>query len=150
MKTLYKIAAIIFAAAMISACGKQSIPEQLEAFVDDAELKCDKYSKDDWAKSNEEFQKLADSYISSDKQFTDDENQMALRSIGRYHALLIKHGVRESADFVRNLSRSLPSYINGITNGINELGAKLDSIDINKSIEDLGTAIEGLFKNQNE
>lgn len=148
---------IVVAAAITTSCATASLPEKLDSFVDKAELKSEKYNQDDWKKSQEEYEKLVEQYTNSDKEYTDAEKQMAIRAMGRYHALLVKNGIKESASYLRELGKLLPSYLNGLVEGLGEdseeflkeLEDSFDSEELEKSLDEFGSAIESLLGGKN-
>lgn len=159
-----KISHIIFSfaiatvTAMFTSCATASLPERLDSFVDKAELKSEKYDNDDWTKSMEQYEKLLDEYTNSKKEYTDAEKQMALRAMGRYHALLVKNGIKESANYLKELGKLLPSYLDGLVDGIgedsegflNELEEAFDSEELKESLDNLGSALENLLGRSGE
>ena len=78
------------------------------------------------------FEELVNEYDSSGKQYTEGEKQMAARAIGRYHSLLIKNGVELTAAYLEELKAVLPSYLDGLMNGLDE-----NSEEIEKSLKSI-------------
>ena len=76
---------------------------------------------------------------------------MAARAMGRYHSLLIKNGIEQSAAYLKELESILPSYLEGLVDGLGEnsedLGKTLEGIFNSEEIED---AFEGLSKKLDE
>ena len=92
---------IVLTSALIAACSGSNIPQKLDSFVDNAELKSSNYDAEDWQKSMLQYEKLVEEYSNSDKEYTAAEKQMAVRAMGRYHSLLIKSGVEQSAAYLK-------------------------------------------------
>jgi hypothetical protein len=145
---------IIFSLLLTSCIGSnRSVPQRMDSFVDNAELKSDSYSAEDWEKSEATFEKLVSEYENSPQKYTDAEKKMAARAIGRYHALLLKQGIKESASMILELGNILPDYIDGFVDGLKQDGEDfdgtlnnlLDTAALEKSMEELGSAIEELF-----
>lgn len=147
--------AIIFLSVLaICSCAAQNLPEKLDSFVDKAELNSDKYSSQDWEKSQEDFQILLDQFNASDKsQYTDAEKQMAARAMGRYHALLIKEGLEKTEDIIGSIGKILPEYINGLAtelgngteNLLKTLESLVDTAALDSTFKKLDKVLEGLF-----
>ena len=151
---LFRCFFIVLATALIAACSSSNIPQKLDSFVDNAELKSSDYDAEDWQKSMLQYEKLVDEYSNSGKECTDAEKQMAVRAMGRYHSLLIKKGVEQSAAYLKELESILPSYLEGLVDGLGEnseeLGKTLEGIfnseELEKAFEGLGNKLEEIFE----
>ena len=151
---LFRCFFIVLATALIAACSSSNIPQKLDSFVDNAELKSSDYDAEDWQKSMLQYEKLVDEYSNSGKEYTDAEKQMAVRAMGRYHSLLIKKGVEQSAAYLKELESILPSYLEGLVDGLGEnseeLGKTLEGIynseELEKAFEGLGNKLEEIFE----
>ena len=149
---------IVLITAFIAACSSSSIPQKLDSFVDNTELKSSDYDAEDWQKSTLQYERLVEEYINSGKEYTDAEKQMAARAMGRYHSLLIKNGVEQSAAYLKELESILPSYLEGLVDGLGEnseeLGKTLEDIfnseELEKTFEGIGNTLEQLFGEINE
>lgn len=148
-----KILSAIITIGLLASCASMNLPEQLDSFVDKAEINSEKQDDYNWEQSIEDFQALVDAYNTSDKKYTEEEKQIAARAIGRYHALLIKEGIGKSTDLIKNIGKIIPEYIDGLAT---ELGKGAESIKqtfesmidtsaIESSIEKLGSALESIF-----
>ena len=105
---------IVLTSAFIVACSSSNIPQKLDSFVDNAELNSSDYDAEDWQKSMLQYERLVEEYSNSGKEYTDAEKQMTARAMGRYHSLLIKNGVEQSAAYLKELEAILPSYLEGL------------------------------------
>jgi len=152
MKTLRHICIAALTMLCIS-CMSASAPQKLDSFVDSTELRCDRFSAEDWNKSEEQYERLVNEYLKSGKSYSDAEKQMAARAMGRYHALQIKYGIEKSAEFLKNLGTILPSYLDGLASGLDENAGSIESAlenlfdeeKLEKSLESLEKTLEGLF-----
>ena len=150
---LLRCISILLASAMLAACSSSNIPQKLDSFVDNAELKSSEYDAEDWQKSMGQYEKLVEEYSNSGKEYSEAEKQMAARAMGRYHSLLIKNGVEQSAAYLKELQSILPSYLEGLVDGLGEnseeLGKTLegifDSEELEKAFEGLGSKLEEIF-----
>lgn len=151
MKPVCSILFAAISAMIIASCASQSAPQALDAFVDKAELNSELYSPEDWERSELQYEKLIEQYANSGKSYTEAEKQMAARAMGRYHALLIKNGIEQSAEFLRELGNILPSYFEGITDGLEDSKIDWDSIfdeeKIEESLDGLEQSLEKIFGN---
>lgn len=147
-----KLIAIIALFALMSlTLSAKSIPEKLDRFVDEAELKCDKYTSSDWEKSTSEYRDLVRKYYASRDEFSDAEKMMAARAMGRYHALLLKRGVNTGISKLSDIGITMPEYIKGFSGNVEGFNLNealkdfFDKIDIEKALDDFGKTLEGIF-----
>lgn len=100
-----------------------------------------------------QYERLVEEYSASGKEYSDAEKQMAARAMGRYHSLLIKNGIEQSAAYLKELESILPSYLEGLVEGLGEnseeIGKTLEGIfnseELEKAFEDLGNKLEGII-----
>ena len=145
--------AISIIAIVITACIRSNAPQKLDSFVDKTELNCDEYDADDWRKSMAQYDQLVKEFNKPGKQYTEAEKQMAARAMGRYHSLLIKNGIEQSAAYLEELKKVLPSYLEGLVDGLgensDEIGKSLEDIfnseEFEKAFEGLGETLEDIF-----
>ena len=139
--------------AMMSCVTTRSLPQRLDDFVDEAEIKSGSYTTEDWKESGKEYEGLVKEYLKEPDRYSEEEKKLATKAMGRYHALLIKNGIESASSALKELGAVLPEYLDGLSEGIKESGAGLgsllegilDTARLNKSLENLGTALEGLF-----
>lgn len=177
MKLLLSRLAVVAAVPVLAiSCMVTSVPQRLDRFVDNAELKSSSYSSADWEKSVSEYDKLAEKFASTEQDYSQEEQQMAARAMGRYHSLLLKNGIQQSEDYLEKLKDELPAYIDGLAEGLGKraediektlekilsdkklekslenLGEQIQKIasdeKLGKAIEDFGKKLEGLLENK--
>lgn len=144
---------LFLALAMLAACSSSNIPQKLDSFVDNDELNSSDYDAEDWQKSMAQYERLVEEYSASGKEYSDAEKQMAARAMGRYHSLLIKNGVAQTAAYLKELESILPSYLEGLVDGLGEnseeMGKTLEGIfnseEMEKAFEGLGNKLEEIF-----
>lgn len=56
---------IVLTSAFIVACSSSNIPQKLDSFVDNAELKSSDYDAEDWQKSMLQYERLVEEYNNS-------------------------------------------------------------------------------------
>ncbi len=128
----------------------RKVPDKMDAFVGNAEVSASKYSAEDWAKSKEEYQALINEFSEHEDQYSDAEKARVMKDIGRYHALLVVHGINEAASFVETLKVILPSYLEGINEVIDEnKGGVSDLIKGILNPDGLDQAVRGLMDELN-
>ena len=153
MKKLVRIFTVA-ALVVVSACAAYAgTPKKIEDFVAKTESECKSYSKEDWAKSRNEYRALLDEYKGSQKEFTQQEKEQVVRAMGRYNALLIKNGIIKSSMGIQEFSALLPDFIKGLSEGLEAnseeingaLKSLVDTNKINGAIQSLGNALEKIF-----
>lgn len=143
---------IAFIGLMNLSLSARSIPEKLDRFVDDVELRCDRYTESDWEKATDEYHSLISKYYADRENFSDAEKMMAARAMGRFHALLIKNGINKGLSRLGDFTSTIPGYVQGFSDNVEgfELGNAIkefiDKIDIEKALNDFGKALDSLFR----
>lgn len=125
----------------------------MDSFVDNAELKSNDYDAEDWQNSMLQYEELVEEFSNSGKEYSNVDKQMAARAMGRYHSLLIKNGIEQSAAYLKELESILPSYLEGLIDGLGEnseeFGKTLEGIsnseELEKAFDGLGNRLEELF-----
>lgn len=141
------------ALVLLATCSSSNMPQKLDSFVDNAELKSNDYDAEDWQNSMLKYEELVEEFSNSGKEYSNAEKQMAARAMGRYHSLLIKNGIEQSAAYLKELESILPSYLEGLVDGLGEnsegFGKTLEGIcnseELEKAFEGLGNRLEELF-----
>lgn len=153
MRRLFESILIAAISLIVSSCSTKSIPQKIEDFVSKTEANCAAYSSQDWEKSAIQYEQLVNEYVNGGGQYTDSEKEIAANAMGRYHALLIKSGVEKSAAFLKELGKILPSYFDGLSDGLKENAADIESsmnslfdeAKIEQSLNSLEETLEELF-----
>lgn len=141
------------ALVLLATCSSSNMPQKLDSFVDNAELKSNDYDAEDWQNSMLQYEELVEKFSNSGKEYSNAEKQMAARAMGRYHSLLIKNGIEQSAAYLKELESILPSYLEGLVDGLGEnseeFGKTLEGIsnseELEKAFDGLGNRLEELF-----
>lgn len=141
------------ALVLLATCSSSNMPQKLDSFVDNAELKSNDYDAEDWQNSMLQYEELVEEFSNSGKEYSNAEKQMAARAMGRYHSLLIKNGIEQSAAYLKELESILPSYLEGLVDGLGEnseeFGKTLEEIsnseELEKAFDGLGNRLEELF-----
>ena len=101
---------ILLVALAAASCATLRAPAKLERFVNRVERNADRYRPYQWDRANREYEALIREYIDNYRMYTIAEKQQAMAAIGRYHALLVDHGVKQGIGFLG----SLGSYAGGL------------------------------------
>ena len=100
MRKFFAIAATVVLLALSAGC---SVPCRLNHFVNRTEKNAYKYSLRDWHYSLDRYERLVTQYVQNYTRYNTNQKRMAMRAMGRYHAMLVKAGVRESANLLYEL-----------------------------------------------
>lgn len=141
------------ALVLLATCSSSNMPQKLDSFVDNAELKSNDYDAEDWQNSMLQYEELVEEFSNSGKEYSNAEKQMAARAMGRYHSLLIKNGIEQSAAYLKELESILPSYLEGLVDGLGENSEEFrktlegisNSEELEKAFDGLGNRLEELF-----
>jgi hypothetical protein len=71
------------------------------------------WTEDDWTLSQQEYEQLLQEYKENYSSYTQEEKDAINRAIGRYNGLLIRHGIEEAGDVLKELGERLPALIDG-------------------------------------
>lgn len=118
---------LIFLVAMTAAsCATLRAPAKLERFVNRVERNADRYRPYQWEQANQKYEALLREYVQNYRMYTISEKQQAMSAIGRYHALLVDHGIKQGIGFLG----SLGSYAGGLLDLLKQdVGAVRDFLE---------------------
>ena len=147
MKKLFFLALL-----SLTACATwKSVPEKLDKFVEETEESASDYSKGDWQASKEQYQALISEYSEHEDEYTPEEKAMVMKSIGRYHGLLLVNSLRDAWEFLKTMIQILPSYWEGVKAVFEEFlkERKQDVFDIIQALIDpneISDSIQGVVE----
>ena len=98
-----KVLVIVTVVLMGMAAAGCSVPARLNSFVNRTERRAYRYTLRDWHRSLDRYENLVSQYVHNYTSYTTSQKRMAMRAIGRYHALLVRAGVKESAGLIYEL-----------------------------------------------
>lgn len=120
-----KLIPLIMTVMLAASCATMRAPAKLDRFVNRVERRADRYTISDWQRANRKYESLIHEYIQNYRSYTTREKQKAMQAIGRYHGLLVDHGLKESVGVIS----SLGSYVGGLVDILKQDGgAVLDFI----------------------
>ena len=105
-----KLLLILLLALTAASCATLRAPAKLERFVDRVERNADRYRPYQWDRVNRRYEALLQEYVQNYRMYTIAEKQQAMNAIGRYHGILVDHGVKQGIGFLG----SLGSYAGGL------------------------------------
>ena len=108
---------IALAAVLMLACSCTTMfhtPARLNRFVNRTERWAEHYNLRRWEVSTHKYKQLLQDYIRNYRTYTSAEKRVAMDAIGRYHALLVKYGLKESLGVIYDLKDIIPAYAGGL------------------------------------
>ena len=108
--TMRKYILMILVALTAASCAVLRAPAKLERFVDRVERNADHYRPYQWDRVNRQYEALLREYVNNYRSYTIAEKQQAMSAIGRYHGILVDHGIKKGIGFLG----SLGAYAGGL------------------------------------
>ena len=101
---------ILLVALTAASCATLRAPARLERFVDRVERNADRYRPYQWDRVNRQYESLLREYVDNYRTYSIAEKQQAMAAIGRYHGILVDHGIKKGIGFLG----SLGAYAGGL------------------------------------
>ena len=101
---------MILVALTAASCAVLRAPATLERFVDRVERNADRYRPYQWDRVNRQYEALLREYVEQYRTYSIAEKQQAMAAIGRYHGILVDHGIKKGIGFLG----SLGAYAGGL------------------------------------
>ena len=105
-----KYLVILLVALTAASCATLRAPAKLERFVDRVERNADRYRPYQWDRVNRQYEALLREYSANYRMYSIAEKQQAMAAIGRYHGILVDHGIKKGIGFLG----SLGAYAGGL------------------------------------
>ena len=105
-----KYLVILLVALTAASCATLRAPAKLERFVDRVERNADRYRPYQWDRVNRQYEALLREYVDNYRTYSISEKQQAMSAIGRYHGILVDHGIKQGIGFLG----SLGAYAGGL------------------------------------
>ena len=94
-------------------CCSSTLSSRMNEYVTEVEATCQNWTEEDWELSQEEYAKLLEEYELNYDSYTQEEKDAINKAIGRYNGLLIKQGIDEAGNVIKEFGERLPSLIEG-------------------------------------
>lgn len=98
-----KYLVILLVALTAASCATLRAPAKLERFVDRVERNADRYRPYQWDRVNRQYEALLREYSANYRMYSIAEKQQAMAAIGRYHGILVDHGIKKGIGFLGGL-----------------------------------------------
>ena len=136
---------ILLVALAAASCATLRAPAKLERLVNRVERHADHYRPYQWDRVNRQYEALLREYVNNYRSYTIAEKQQAMSAIGRYHGILVDHGIKQGIGFLG----SLGAYAGGLLDLLRQdAGAVEDFLQsvLGLGNRDLGSAMDSLRK----
>lgn len=94
-------------------CCSSTLSSRMNEYVSEVEASCQNWTEEDWELSQKEYAKLLEEYELNYDSYTQEEKDAINKAIGRYNGLLIKQGIDEAGNILKEFGERLPSLIEG-------------------------------------
>ena len=101
---------ILLVALTAASCATLRAPAKLERLVNRVERHADHYRPYQWDRVNRQYEALLREYVQQYRTYSIAEKQQAMAAIGRYHGILVDHGIKKGIGFLG----SLGAYAGGL------------------------------------
>ena len=136
---------ILLVALTAASCATLRAPAKLERFVDRVERNADRYRPYQWDRVNRQYEALLREYVANYRTYSIAEKQQAMAAIGRYHGILVDHGIKQGIGFLG----SLGAYAGGLLDLLKQdAGAVEDFLQsvLGLGKREIGNAMDSLKK----
>lgn len=115
MKSVTKqfLAIIAISSFMLLCSCSSPLSSRMNEYVTEVEATCQNWTEEDWELSQEEYATLLEEYELNYDSYTQEEKDAINKAIGRYNGLLIKQGIDEAGNILKEFGERLPSLIEG-------------------------------------
>lgn len=97
------------------------LPTRFERFVGRVEKNASSFTKEDWDKTSQSFEKLMNAYEKSYDKLSKEDRSRIDKAIGRYHAIVVKSGLN---NIIKSFDRTVKGALGGIGGFFEGLGGK--------------------------
>lgn len=113
----YHIFLLGLVALFAVSCGDpvQQRVDALESYIEDVESESESYTAEEWEAADMKIEQLRAEVEANYDAMTPEQQQAALKAIGRYYGLVAKRGISEFAKEAQKALESVPSFIEGFT-----------------------------------
>lgn len=122
MKKIFFVGLAFVALLAMTACAdtNASRVQELDSFVVNVEQKAASYDESEWQVADQTFESLVEAVELNYDQMTPEQQEVALKAIGRYYGLQTRHGIERAAKEVQQTIEQLPALLEGFTEAFTE------------------------------
>ena len=90
-----------------------SLPRRFESFVEKVEDNCRDWTKEDWQRAKSEYQGLMTECREAYDSMSESEQQRVNAAIGKYRGILVKMGMEDVEEVLKDYGKRIPEQIKG-------------------------------------
>ena len=122
MKKIFFVGLAFVALLAMTACAdtNASRVQELDSFVVNVEQKAASYDESEWQVADQTFESLVEAVELNYDQMTPEQQEVALKAIGRYYGLQTRHGIERAAKEVQQLPALLEGFTEAFTEEVDE------------------------------
>ena len=98
-----KYIVILLVALVAASCATLRAPARMERLVNRVERNADRYRPYQWDRVNRQYVALVQEYVQKYRMYSIAEKQQAMSAMGRYHGILVDHGIKQGIGFLGGL-----------------------------------------------
>lgn len=117
-KSIFAIFAMS-AALLLSSC-TAPLSNRMNDYVTEVETNCQNWTEADWELSQEQYAKLLEEYEQNYDSYTQEEREAINKAIGRYNGLLLKQGIENAGNAIKEFGERIPSLIEGFVSAFDD------------------------------
>ena len=137
---------ILLVALTAASCATLRAPAKLERFVDRVERNADRYRPYQWDRVNRQYEALLREYVDNYRMYSIAEKQQAMAAIGRYHGILVDHGIKKGIGFLGSLGAYAGGLLDLLKQDVGAVSDFLQSV-LGLGKKEIGNAVDLLKKN---
>lgn len=98
---------------LLTACSRP-LEDRVESFVSKTEARYEKYTEEDWQKSMQEYQALAQEYKDNYQSYSKEERDRINKAFGKYTGILLKQGLSTAGNALQQAIDGASSFMKGV------------------------------------
>lgn len=98
---------------LLTACSRP-LEDRVEIFVSKTEARYENYTEEDWQKSMQEYQALAQEYKDNYQSYSKEERDRINKAFGKYTGILLKQGLSTAGNALQQAIDGASSFMKGV------------------------------------
>ena len=109
----------ILSSMLLGSCASP-LSNRIDNYVNEVENNCSNWTDEDWERSQSEYEKLLEEYETNYDSYSQEERDAIDKAIGRYTGLLVRQGIEETGNILKDFGERLPSLIDGFMSAFDD------------------------------
>ena len=98
---------------MTIAANAAPLSTKMNRYLDRIEKVCSDWSKQEWNTSRNEYKAYINEYKANKDKYSQEEKEAIYKALGRYNGMLVKNGMEDLGEYLKDLGERIPSFIEG-------------------------------------